>query len=674
MPNRLAHEKSPYLRQHAENPVDWYPWGDEAFAKAAAEGKPVFLSIGYSSCHWCHVMEHESFADPELAKFLNERFVSVKVDREERPDVDDVYMNAVTAMGVGGGWPLSAFLAPDRTPFTGGTYFPPVDSFGRPSFRRVLQSIAEWWGDPERRKELETRGRKVAEFVKEAYESPGQGELDPGALERARRSLDACFDATHGGFGSAPKFPSPTTVEFALRWAIREKDASALAMAEKTLDAMALGGIHDHVGGGFHRYSTTRDWLVPHFEKMLYDNAQLLGLYAWAFLATGKPLYAETARDIALWVAREMTDPSGGFYSAQDADDPGGPEGEGGFYVWTPGELAAVLGRDEAEKLALWLDVRPGGNWHEKPGKSILQRVRPAEESKELLDRARARLYEARERRPKPMTDRKILADWNGLMISGLCRAHQALGDAALLDAALRAGAFVLATMVEEGRVVRRRVCEGEGAHLGVLDDHAFLVQACLDLYETSFERRWLEAALSIAARARDLFHDGAGRGGWFYTARDGEALLARGKNGYDQARPSGNGVMAMNDLRIAALTGDAAARERAEGTFSFFGARVAESALGFSALLSALEFSRGGVRQIFFAGRRDDPALRSLVEAAWRDPDPHRVLALAEPGVEALLPAARGKAPAAGRAAAYVCRDFACRAPVTDPAALRSG
>jgi hypothetical protein len=669
MTNRLAREKSPYLLQHANNPVDWYPWGEEAFEKARREEKPIFLSIGYSSCHWCHVMEHESFADPEIAKILNEHFVPVKVDREERPDIDDVYMNAVTAMGVGGGWPLSAWLTPDGRPFTGGTYFPPEDAFGRPSFRRILLAVKEWWDDPAKREELRTRGARVAEFLAEAYGSPGGGELKPDALAEARRSLDSAFDAEHGGFGAAPKFPSPSTLEFALRLGLRGKDGAALSMVVTTLRKMALGGIHDHVGGGFHRYSTTRDWLVPHFEKMLYDNAQLLGLYSWAFLATKEELFASTARDIARWVAREMTDPAGGFYSAQDADDPGGPEGEGGFYVWTPEGLSALFPAEEAEKLGLWLDVKPGGNWHEKPGKSILQRVRPSEEAAQLLSRALGRMYAEREKRPKPMTDTKVLADWNALMISGLCRAWQALGEKPHLDAAVKAGEFLTTTLLRDGRIVRRWR-DGEAAHGGVLDDYAFSIQALLDLYESTLDRRWLSLALALGRTAVDLFHDPE-KGAWFFTAKDGERLIARGKNGFDQARPSGNGVMAMNDLRIAEMTGDASARSRAQGTFDFFGARVAQTALGSSALLSALDFSRGGVRQVFLAGKRGDPALEALARAVWRDPDPHRVLALAEPGVEEMLPPAKGKTPVGGRAAAYVCRDFACLAPVTDPAAL---
>ncbi|MCK6459441.1 MAG: thioredoxin domain-containing protein [Planctomycetes bacterium] len=688
--NRLALEKSAYLRQHAGNPVDWYPWGDEAFAKAKAEGKPVFLSIGYSSCHWCHVMEHESFADEEVAAFLNAHFVAVKVDREERPDVDDIYMTAVVygvQRGSGGGWPLSVWLTPDGKPFFGGTYFPKRTdpTIGRPGFLDILERIRELWGDPETRGSLEEQGGKLADVVRAVSGMDQSGPLGEDALADARRDIALGYDRDLGGFSSpphfAPKFPGPTTIEAVLRASLRRADdAEARAMARATLERMARGGIRDHVGGGFHRYSVTRDWLVPHFEKMLYDNAQLLGLYAWAYLVTGDELFARTARDISRWVRREMTHPEGGFHAAQDADDPGGPEGEGGFYVWTPAGIDALFDAREAAILKEWFDVTEGGNWHERPGKSILQLERTEEEAaraagmepaafRALVDRSTARMYAEREKRPKPMTDTKVLTSWNALMISGFCRAHQALGDREDLDAAVAAGRFLRKHLVRDGRVLRRW-SDGEAAHEGVLDDYAHLVAAFLDLYETTFDRAWLEDALALQRKTIELFHDPEAGGFWF-TAKDGEKLLARGKPGFDSAVPSGNGAMAMNLLRIHRLTGDREARELALRTIAGFGGSIAQSPLGTGALLNALDFAREGAREIFIAGDPAAPATRALVEAVWRNPDPNRVVALVTPGLEKLLPPAAGKTPVGGKPAAYVCRDFACEAPVTDPKAL---
>ena len=692
--NRLAKEKSPYLRQHATNPVDWFPWGDEAFAKARKEDKPVFLSIGYSSCHWCHVMEHESFADEEVAKVLNEHYVAVKVDREERPDVDDVYMTAAQLMmRGGGGWPLSVWLTPEGKPFVAGTYFPKESKWGRKGFLELLEEIAGKWNDPQWRERIHTAGDQAADYLQQALDAEEPGPLPDGVLEDARHMVERFYDREAGGFAGPPahepKFPSPSTLEMLLRWSQRHpEDTDALGMVTNTLDRMGRGGIHDHVGGGFHRYSVTRNWLVPHFEKMLYDNAQLLGLYAWAHRATGKELYAETARDIALWVRREMTHPDGGFYSAQDADDPGGPEGEGGFYVWDPAEIAALFpDPGEAKALQAWFDVTDDGNWfvhgqHEKPGKSILQVTRtPEEAAKEaglsvddlraLLPRARARMYEVREKRPKPMTDTKVLAGWNGLMISGYCVAYQALGDEAFLEAAVKAGRFLRGNLMKDGRL-RRRWAEGEAAFDAVLADYGAVIAPCLDRYESTLDREWLAEALRLEALATKLFFDPKD-GGYFFTAADAEKLIARSKPGFDSAKPSGNGLMAMNLMRIAELTGAEGPRERAEKTLHYFGNRVSHSALGHGALLNACDFLRSGPREIFIAGERDDPATRALVQAVWRDPDRNRVLALAGPGIVDLLPPAEGKVPVDGKPAAYICRNFACDAPVTDPAALRS-
>ncbi|MHC4342530.1 MAG: thioredoxin domain-containing protein [Planctomycetota bacterium] len=684
--NRLIHEKSPYLRQHAYNPVDWFPWGKEAFDKAAKEDKPIFLSIGYSSCHWCHVMEHESFDDDEVAAILNEKFVCIKVDREERPDVDEVYMNAISlVLRRQGGWPLSVWMTPQGKPFEGGTYFPKTARMGMPGFIDVLNAIAKAWADPETRKKIEADGSRIADFVQEVYDMEEPEALGAETLESAREMAEAQFDETYGGFGwpprFAPKFPSSSSLELMLRWALRKKDKTAMKVVDKSLEAMAHGGIHDHVGGGFHRYSTTRDWLVPHFEKMLYDNAQLLGLYAWAHLATGRTLYAETARDIARWVQVEMTDPKGGFFSAQDADDPGGPEGEGGFYVWDPAAIGELFDETESKVLSARFDITEQGNWPERPGKSLLQVVRTKEEVAKtcgvkpeeveaILERCIRRMYDVREKRPKPMTDTKVLSGWNGLMISGFAKAYQALGETSYLDSALAAGRFLRKELIKEGRL-QRRWAEGEAAHDAVAADYAYVIAAFLDLYESTFEIEWLEEALRLNRKAVELFYDPK-EGGFFFTAKDGEKLIARGKSGFDQARPSGNGVMALNLLRIAELSGDMEAREKAKKTLDYFGARVSQAALGFSAVLNALDFMQKDTREIFIAGPMEDPATRALIDAVWKDPSPNRVVALVTPGVEKLLPPAKGKVVVDGKPAAYVCRNFTCAAPVTDPKLMR--
>jgi uncharacterized protein YyaL (SSP411 family) len=684
--NRLAREKSAYLRQHASNPVDWYPWGEEAFARAMAEGKPVFLSIGYSSCHWCHVMEHESFADAEVAAVLNRHFVAIKVDREERPDVDEVYMKAVVyGMRTGGGWPLSVWLTPEGRPFFGGTYFPKHPMFGRPGFQELLQRIAEMWADPKGRQDLREQSGRFEDLLKRISELDESGPLGAETLADARQEIARAYDQEHGGFASppgfAPKFPGPSTLEALLRWSLRHPaDEEARAMVTRSLRAMACGGIRDHIGGGFHRYSVTRDWLVPHFEKMLYDNAQLLALYAWAHRVTGEEIFARTAREVARWVRREMTSAEGAFYAAQDADDPGGPEGEGGFYTWTPAGIDGLFDAREAALVKAWFDVAEGGNWPEKPGVSILQLRRTEEEAaaaagmepdafRALLARATDRLYAEREKRPKPMTDEKVLTSWNALMISGFCRAHQALGDRELLDAAVAAGRFLRRNLVRDGRVLRRWA-GGEAAFDGVLEDYACLVAAWLDLYETTFDPAWVEGALALHGKTMELFHD-AGKGGFFFTAKDGEALLARGKPSFDSAIPSGNGVMAMNLLRLYRLTGDARARTLALETLERFGGAVAQAPTGAGALLNALDFAQAGAREIFIAGDPGEPATRALVQAVWRHPDPNRVVALVVAGIERLLPPAAGKVRVGGRPAAYVCRDFACEQPTTDPADL---
>ena len=669
--NRLAKEKSPYLRQHATNPVDWYPWGEEAFAKAKKENKPIFLSIGYSSCHWCHVMEHESFDDAEVAKLLNAHFVCIKVDREERPDVDAIYMKAATeVMRQRGGWPLSVWLTPDGKPFTAGTYFP------KEHFMRLLTRIHEAWTDKEMHDKIVADSAQITRHLQRAYEGAEPDELTPDLVSLARFAAERSSDRKLGGWGGAqhaPKFPNCTVIELLLRYHLRHDDKEALETAELALEKMALGGIHDHVGGGFHRYSTTRDWLVPHFEKMLYDNAQLLPLYAWAYRITGKDLYRRTALDIAQWVQREMTGAGGGFFSAQDADDPGGPEGEGGFYIWDPKELEELLGKESAALIAERYDVSAKGNWEHRPGKSILQVIKRIpegeEETRALVGAAIAKMYATREKRPKPFTDEKVLAGWNGLMISGFCKSYQALGEKSHLDSAVRAGEFVRRKMWKDGRLLRRWA-GGDAAHDGVLDDYAWVVRAWLDLYETTFDESWLRDAIALQKKADELFMDKA-KGGYFYTTKDGENLIARGKDAFDHARPAGNSVMAHNLLRLMHFTGNLAYREEAQRTFNAFGEQAPRALFYFGALMCALDFAADDTREIFIAGARDDKRTQALIDTVWHDTNPNRVLALVTPELEKLLPPTKGKEPVKGAPAAYVCRNFTCLAPVTDPAKL---
>ena len=520
------------------------------------------------------------------------------------------------------------------------------------------------------------------ERLKDFEQVEDPAEITAEDLENAVDRAAAYSDETFGGFGQGPgakpKFPNPSTLEMILRRHIRKGDAESLAIVDLALTKMAQGGIHDHIGGGFHRYSVTRDWLVPHFEKMLYDNGQLLSLYAWAHQVTGNELYKQTAEDIALWVKREMTDPRGGFFSAQDADDPGGPEGEGGFYVWSPDQIDALFpDKKVATFLKAWFDVSKEGNWEEKPGKSILQvKATVAEVAEQVgldeeaaraaIENAKAVMYPEREKRPKPMTDTKVLTAWNGLMISGFARAHQAFGNDEYLAMARNAARFIKSEMTADGKLLRRWR-EGEAAHAGVVDDYAYMIAAYLDLYESDFDAAWLEEALRLTRVAIDLFYD-AEEGGFFYTARDGEALITRSKNGFDAARPSANGVMPHNMLRLFALTGDTGLREKAHKTIRYFGARSTQSSLGFGAILNSAEYLLSGGREIFIAGNPEDAATLALIEAVWKDMDRNRVLAIATPGIEKLLPPAAGKTYVDGKPAMYVCRNFTCDRPITDP------
>ena len=679
--NRLFLETSPYLLQHAHNPVDWRPWGDEAFEDARRLGRPVLLSVGYSTCHWCHVMEEESFEDEEVARFLNEHYVVIKVDREARPDVDAVYMNAVQTLAGGGGWPMTVWLTPDRQPFYGGTYFPARDGDRgvRVGFLTLLRKLRATYDDqPDRVVEA---AASLAEQVRKNLAVAATDDARPGAqtLREAVAHVRESFDETNGGTRGAPKFPSNVPVRFLLRWHRRTGDPDALRMATVTLAQMAAGGIRDHVGGGFHRYSTDARWLVPHFEKMLYDNALLVLAYVEAHQATGRADFADVAREILRYVEREMTAPEGGFYSATDADSPApsGRREEGWFFTWTPAELEAVLGADDARAVGAYYGVTAEGNFG---GRSILhvsraldavarELGRTPEELAATVADARERLYAARARRPPPLRDDKILAAWNGLMISAHARAALALGDASWADRAARAAGFVLDHMRRDGRLFRSWR-DGRPEHAGYLDDYAFLVAGLLDLYEATGEVRWLREAIALDGVLAAHYEDREG-GGFFMTADDSEELLAREKPAWDGAEPSGNSVHALNMLRLHELTTDDAYRRRAERTIDAFGPRLAADPVRLSEMLLALDWRLDAPKQVVVAttGAREEAA--SFLATLRTRLVPNRILAVTAPGdgLAALVPVTEGKLALGGHATGYVCENRVCDLPTTDPA-----
>jgi uncharacterized protein YyaL (SSP411 family) len=655
-PNRLARATSPYLLQHAKNPVDWYEWGPEAFERARDEDKPVLLSVGYAACHWCHVMAHESFEDPETAALMNERFVNVKVDREERPDVDGIYMDAVQAMSGQGGWPMTVFLTPDGEPFYAGTYFPNQDRHGMPAFRRVLEAVSQAWRD--RRQDLLGQGEQVVRAVARSSALRDSPEpLTEDVLRQAHAGLGSGYDAEFGGFGGPPKFPQPMTLEFLLRCHLRGYDG-ALDMVTGTLDRMAGGGIRDHVGGGFHRYAVDRTWLVPHFEKMLYDNAQLAGLYLHAFQVTGDERYRDVGTETLDYLLREMRHPDGGLYSSQDADSEGE---EGRFYVWSWEELVEIVGEDVAEALG----AGPEGNWE---GTNILWR--PAGEGA-VAEEARRRLFERREGRVRPGTDDKVLAGWNGLAIRALAETGRALGRSDYVEAAERAADFVLSALRREDGRLLRAWRDGRTSGPAYLDDHVLMAAGCLELYQATFDLRWFEDARDLARRTVDLFADPDG-GAFFQTGSDAEALVIRPKELLDNAVPSGNSVAAEVLQRVARLTGDSDLEGAGVAALRPVRDLMVRAPTAFGHALSALDLYLSPPREIAVVG--DLKTARPLLDEVWRRYLPNAVLAAAEPDDDAAVravPLLSGRAPVDGVPAAYVCERFACRRPVTEPAEL---
>jgi len=676
--NRLILESSPYLLQHAHNPVDWYPWGNEAFAAARRLGRPVLLSIGYSTCHWCHVMEEESYEDLEIAEFLNAHFVAVKVDREERPDVDEVYLTAVQAMTGSGGWPLNVWLTPERKPFYGGTYFPPRAGVrgARTGFLPLLRTLADVYArDPGR---AATAAADLGARLEAGTEGASAGEPGADAIRHAIAALDAGFDGTWGGFGPAPKFPRPSALALLLHYHRRTGDARALAMVTTTLERMAAGGIHDQLGGGFHRYATDAEWRVPHFERMLYDNAQLVALYLEAFQATGREDFAQVARDALDWVAREMTAPEGGVYSATDADSAGE---EGAYFMWTPAEIDAAVGADGGRLVRAYYDVTAEGNVAE--GKSVLWRPRPPSEVAASLgvtpdrlaravETARPALLAARARREPPATDRKILVAWNGLMLSAFARGALVLGEPRYLATARRVAALLAERGISDGRL-RHEISEGRAKGEAFLDDHAFLIAGLLDLFEADADARWLRHAIAFQERLDAGFADPAA-GGYFFTAAEGEKLLTRPKPDDDGALPAGNSVAALNLLRLAEYTGDERYRERAVGVLRAFGQVLARTPAALPAMLAALDFHLDRAKEIVIVSARDGDA-RPLLETLGRSFVPNRVVLAASEsavaGLAALAPVAAEKRAIGGKATAYVCEAMRCELPTTDPGVL---
>ncbi len=646
MSNALAGETSPYLLQHKDNPVDWHPWGEEALAQARERDAPLLVSIGYSACHWCHVMERESFEDPEVAAYMNERFVCIKVDREERPDVDAIYMDAVQAMTGRGGWPLNAFTTPEQVPFYAGTYFPPETRHGMPSWMMVLEAVAKAWD--ERREEIRAGGGRIVERLQGAAALPASSEpIEPRELDAAVESLRAAYDPAHGGFGGAPKFPPSSAIEFLLGRGETE-------MSLGTLRAMAAGGIHDQVGGGFSRYAVDATWTVPHFEKMLYDNALLARAYLHGFQVSGDDELRRTCCDTLDWTLREMRGPEGGFYSALDADSEGV---EGRYYVWTLDELRDTLG-DLADDAIAWFGATERGNFE---GANVLEAHGPVPEAR---DEIRARLYEARERRVRPGLDDKRLASWNALMLAALAEAGAVLERDDYREAAVGCAEFLVEELRDERGRLRRTWKDGRARLDGYLEDHAYAVEALLVLYEATFDARWFAEARALADVMIDAFADPE-RGGFFSTAADGEALLARRKDLEDTPIPSGSSSAALALLRLAALTGEGEYERRAVGALRLVHEVAPRHPQAFGHLLQAMAFYVSPSREVALVGD-DLRALERVVRARYR---PNIVVA----GGTGDVPLLEGRTPVNGRAAAYVCEHFACRTPVTEPVELEA-
>jgi uncharacterized protein len=671
MPNRLAQETSPYLLQHKDNPVDWYPWGDEAFQKAKTEDKPVLLSVGYSACHWCHVMEHESFEHEPTAQMMNDWFVSIKVDREERPDVDDIYMQAVQSMTGHGGWPMTVFLTPEGRPFYGGTYYPLEPRYGMPSFRQILSAIHEAW--VERREQVEAQAGSLTETLDRSILGIGGSadDINTVLMDEAVNVISQQFDLSHGGFGSAPKFPQPMNLEFLLKAYARTGDPETLRMVTHTLEKMARGGIYDQLGGGFARYSVDAVWLVPHFEKMLYDNAQLSRVYLHAYQITGNPFFRKIAEEIYDYILREMTAPEGGFYSATDADSEGE---EGKFFVWSIGEVREILGEELASIAIEYYGMTERGNFE---GHNILYTPNTdevvakrlgltVEELGEKITTIKDRLFAARTQRVHPGLDDKILTSWNGLMLASLAEAARVLGREDYRTAAIRTGEFMFQHMIVDGQRVYRTHKNGQSKLNGYLEDYAALIDALLELYQTTFEERWFTTARALADYA--LAHFAAPEGGFFDTSDEHEALIVRPRSVQDNAVPSGNGKMFGVLVKLSAYTGDARYDDAARNGLRLLTNAIRQYPQAFGESAGAMEMLVGGVKEVAVVG---DPALETtqqLLDVVFKPYRPNTIAALAKANVEGEHPIPllsyrimRGNVPTV-----YVCQNFMCKMPVT--------
>jgi uncharacterized protein YyaL (SSP411 family) len=678
--NRLIHEKSPYLLQHAHNPVDWYPWTNEAFKNAKREDKPIFLSIGYSTCHWCHVMERESFENSQIAKLMNDAFINIKVDREERPDIDSLYMSVVQIMTGSGGWPLTIIMRPDKKPFFAATYIPPVSRFGRIGMDELIPEIQRLWKQDRTR--LDTISRNIQESLEVSALSSQGAELREGILEMAYDRLTERFDEQHGGFGFHPKFPSGHNLLFLLRYWKRSNNDKALQMVEKTLQAMRLGGIFDHVGLGFHRYSTDSKWLLPHFEKMLYDQAILAMAYAEAYQATHKDEYAQTAREILSYVLRDMTSPTGGFYSAEDADSEGE---EGKFYVWSEEEVREILSKKEADVFLSVYNFKPEGNFlEEATGKRMGTNIPHLRQSiskeaatrrmneivlRNVLEGARLKLFEVRKKRIHPLKDEKILTDWNGLMIAALAKVARTLGESEFADPARRTVRFVFKEMYKEGRLLHR-FCRDEAIIPAFLDDYAFMIWGLLELYETTLEPEYLEKALTLNEVLVAHFWDERG-GGFFFSADDAEDLLVRKKEAYDGAIPSGNSVAMYNLLRLGRITANPDFEVKAVKTGQAFSGEVISSPAGFTFMISAVDFAIGPTFEIVLIGDPKSEGTRSMVQAITEQFIPNKVLLLIPENnrsqITRIAPFTKDYMKIEKKTTAYVCSGYQCQQPTTD-------
>jgi len=668
--NHLVRETSPYLLQHAHNPVDWYPWCEEALRRARDEDKPILLSVGYSACHWCHVMERESFENAAIARIMNEHFINIKVDREERPDLDAIYMGAVQMMTGSGGWPMTVFLTPDQIPFHGGTYFPPEDRRGMPGFPRVLMSVARAYR--EKKEQIRIDASTIVHALKSSaeFETHETG-LTAAILDSAADRLMAAFDSREGGFGSAPKFPPSMPLTFLLRSCVRTRNDTFLAAVEQTLDKMACGGIYDQLGGGFHRYSVDHRWLVPHFEKMLYDNALLSRVYLDAYLLTKKPLYRRIVEETLDYVLREMTSPEGGFYSTQDADSEGH---EGKYFVWSAAEVLTVLGREDGDLFCRYFDVTPEGNFE---GGNILNVPRPAglvarlngvseQRVLEIVRRGKELLLRERERRIRPGRDEKILTAWNGLMMRSFAEAARGLGRSDYRLAAVAAAEFLMSRARREGRLLRSYK-DGKARLSAYLEDYAFVIDGLISLHEVTFDPRWLKEATGLADLVVELFADEQ-KTGFYFTSREHEPLIHRPRESYDGAVPSGSSVAAAAFLRLWKLTTEERWSLQARSVLESMAASMAHHPQAFSNFLCALDFYLAPVREIAIVGDPlDEAAQRLLAEVSGRYL-PNSVVAC---GLSGSLPLLKGRTQIGGAPTAYVCRENVCGAPVTEPGAL---